>query len=117
MNTTVKLDVMVKVNGKELKLGESTNSSLPGTDIQFDIKQRQDVSETVEAIIVGFQYVEFSEFLMLIEVLDHIEGDSNLFLFDSNKIYTIEIVERDKIQLELFEGTYADFHKLVGTRL
>ncbi|PHE64248.1 hypothetical protein COF68_05240 [Bacillus toyonensis] len=117
MKTETLLNAMVEVNGKEYKLGELSCSVVPGADLRFDIKQRTDLSDSLEAIIVGLQYTDFADFLMLIEVLDHADQNDNLFLLDSDKFYNGENVNGDVFKLDLFEGNYKDFHKLVGERL
>ncbi|MEC2463505.1 hypothetical protein P9X10_01140 [Bacillus cereus] len=108
----MKTPITVRVNGKSYEVGHMVDLLHSGLD--YEIPKLQVVDHEAEVRMVGLQCIDFSEFLILLEVTtDSVEGGH--FLLDSNEYKGYQ--EGTVFGLEPFEGGYEGFNKLVGSRL
>ncbi|AFQ30206.1 hypothetical protein P4493_06030 [Bacillus thuringiensis] len=102
----------IQYSGQTVEVGTLHNHLHGGTS--FTIPQSQDFGETGQIMIVGLQYVDFADYLLLLEAFT--DEDGELFLLDIREFGENGSFTKP-YELPKFEGGYKEFHQLVGSRL
>ncbi|MFB8425991.1 hypothetical protein ACFC4S_28660 [Priestia megaterium] len=102
----------INVSGEEITIGKLRWTIGPGPTT-FDIPYEQEHKEENLIFLAGFQYIDFSEFLVLIEHSNP-NGDSIYFVLDS---FSTDTVIGGTFSIPEFNGGPIEFNQLVGKRL
>lgn len=102
----------INLSGEEITIGKLKWTIGPGPTT-FDIPYEQEHKEENLIFLAGFQYIDFSEFLVLIEYSNP-NGDSVYFILDNFAINT-EI--GGTYIIPEFNGGPIEFNQLVANRL
>ncbi|MGF2716263.1 hypothetical protein ACQUY5_29280 [Bacillus cereus] len=107
-----KTAITINFDNQTLEVGTLHNLMHGGTT--FEIPHLQEFGETGAIMITGLQYVEFADYLILIEA--HTEDNFEFFLLDIRDFNTNGSFTKP-YELPKFKGGYKGFNKLVAERL